>query len=398
MIDAPMKSWKSVRLGEVITQFQEYIHAPEPREYRKLSVKLYGRGVVLDTPANGAALKMQRHQIAMAGQVILSEIWGKRGAIGLVPHDGEGALCTSHFFLFDVHEDKVDRRWLDAIFRANFLQDQLDRDAKGTTGYAAVRPKNLLVCEIPLPPLAEQRRIVARIEALAAEIAEAKRLRQEAVAEAEAILPSARRNVLSCGTAQVVWLEEACEAIIDNLHSNPRISPSGIPCVRSPDVGYGTLNLKDAQRTDDEEYRHRTARGVPQENDIVLVREGGGTGKCALVSKGEKFSLGQRVMMIRPMINMVEPRFFLHQLLSPLIQEDQIATLSKGSASPHLNIGALRKFSFLLPTLPEQRRIVAELDALQAQVDGLKCLQAETAAELDALLPAILDRAFKGGL
>ena len=46
----------------------------------------------------------------------------------------------------------------------------------------------------------------------------------------------------------------------------------------------------------------------------------------------------------------------------------------------------------------EQRRIVAELDALQAEVDALKRLQAETAAELDALLPAILDRAFKGEL
>jgi type I restriction enzyme S subunit len=46
----------------------------------------------------------------------------------------------------------------------------------------------------------------------------------------------------------------------------------------------------------------------------------------------------------------------------------------------------------------EQRRIVAELDALQSEVDALKRLQAETAAELDALLPAILDRAFKGEL
>jgi type I restriction enzyme S subunit len=45
-----------------------------------------------------------------------------------------------------------------------------------------------------------------------------------------------------------------------------------------------------------------------------------------------------------------------------------------------------------------QRRIVAELDTLQAEVYALKRLQAETAAELDAFLPAILDRAFKGEL
>ena len=46
----------------------------------------------------------------------------------------------------------------------------------------------------------------------------------------------------------------------------------------------------------------------------------------------------------------------------------------------------------------EQRRIVAYLDGLQAKVDRLKALQAQTRAELDALLPSILDRAFKGEL
>ena len=53
-----------------------------------------------------------------------------------------------------------------------------------------------------------------------------------------------------------------------------------------------------------------------------------------------------------------------------------------------------------IPVYPlhEQHRIVAYLDGLQAQVDALKKLQAQTAAELDALLPAILDRAFKGEL
>jgi type I restriction enzyme S subunit len=103
-------------------------------------------------------------------------------------------------------------------------------------------------------------------------------------------------------------------------------------------------------------------------------------------------------MMLRPNSERILPRFFLHQLLSPQIQEDQIAPWSKGSASPHLNIGTLRKFNLVLPPLPEQRRIVSELDALHAEVDAVKRLQAETAAELAALLPAFLDKAFKGEL
>lgn len=48
--------------------------------------------------------------------------------------------------------------------------------------------------------------------------------------------------------------------------------------------------------------------------------------------------------------------------------------------------------------MAEQRRIVAELDAMQAEVDALKREQAATATALDAMLPAILDRAFKGEL
>ena len=46
----------------------------------------------------------------------------------------------------------------------------------------------------------------------------------------------------------------------------------------------------------------------------------------------------------------------------------------------------------------QQVKIVAQLDALQSKLDSVKALQNESAAELDAMLPAILDKAFKGEL
>ena len=55
-------------------------------------------------------------------------------------------------------------------------------------------------------------------------------------------------------------------------------------------------------------------------------------------------------------------------------------------------------FHLTHPSVAEQRRIVAELDALQGQVSMLKRLQTESAAEMDALLPSVLDKAFKGEL
>src|SRR5437588_11963145 len=121
------KSFPMVQLGEILTLYQEYIDEPEAKVYPKLSVKLYGKGIVIDTSVDGTSLKMKRHQIAQSGQVILSEIWGKKGAIGLVPPEGDGALCTSHFFLFDICHEKIEKRYLQAIFTANYLQDQMNK-------------------------------------------------------------------------------------------------------------------------------------------------------------------------------------------------------------------------------------------------------------------------------
>src|SRR5207302_6506157 len=140
---------------------------------------------------------------------------------------------------------------------------------------------------------------VERIEDLAAKIEEARGLRREGLEAVEALIKLVMRQIFSSSNAyQPVPLESVCASIIDNLHSNPAYADLGIPCVRSPDVGWGKLYLDTALKTSEEEYTRRTVRGKPTVNDIVLVREGGGTGKAAIVEDHHRFSLGQRVMMI----------------------------------------------------------------------------------------------------
>ena len=78
--------------------------------------------------------------------------------------------------------------------------------------------------------------------------------------------------------------------------------------------------------------------------------------------------------------------------------EKQLVAGAPRATLPIINQARIGAFKISIPPLSEQKRIVAELEALQAEVDALKRLQAETAAELDAMLPAILDRAFKGDL
>lgn len=159
-------SWSQVPLSCVIKQNMSYIFELEDRPYSKLSVKLYGRGCVLDGYTDGKDVKMKRHQLAKSGQVILSEIWGKKGAIGIVPDEGEGALITSHFFLFEIDNTKVLTDWIEWLTRANYFENELSLKAKGSTGYAAVRPNQFLSLMIPLPSIEDQQRIIRKIKIL----------------------------------------------------------------------------------------------------------------------------------------------------------------------------------------------------------------------------------------
>lgn len=392
------RAWASPRLGEVLTPVQRAEVPTLGTTYRQIGVRLWGEGAYEREPMDGGATKYSKLFRAEAGDVIVNKIWARNGSVAVVSDALDGCFGSGEFPMFAPIRGRVEPRWIHWLTKTRGFWAQCDEKSQGTSGKNRIRPEQFLNVEIPLPPLLEQRRVAGQIDELASEIDGARALRVQAAEEVEALLTSARRAVISECHAESVALEDACAAIIDNLHSNPRLSETGVPCVRSPDVGYGTLDLDHAQRTDEEEFVRRTVRGEPMANDIVLVREGGGTGKCAVVLPGQRFSLGQRVMMLRPNMERILPLFFLHQLLSPLVQEEQIAPLSKGSASPHLNIGALKRFRLILPPLPEQRRIVAELETLQAEMEELKHLQAETAAELDALLPSILDRAFSGAL
>ena len=392
------KSWPNVKLGEVLKRSQETAEIEPGSEYREVTVRLWGKGVVQRGLVSGSEISGSRRFVARAGQLILSRIDARNGAIGIVPSALDGAVVTNDFPVFDVDTSRIEPTFLGWLSKTPDFVELCKRASEGTTNRVRLQETRFLALEIPVPALAEQRRIVARIEELAARIAEARSLRQHAVAEAEALLMASRRTAILHCEADTISLDDCCTAVIDNLHSNPRYSETGIPCVRSPEVGYGTLNLEGALRTDENEYRRRTVRGKPIEGDIVLVREGGGTGKCALVLTGQRFSLGQRVMMLRLNQQKALPRFFLHQMLSPLVQEKQIGPLCKGSASPHLNVGALRGLHMRIPSLTEQQRIVAYLDGLQSKVDALKELQFKAAAELDALAPSILDKAFKGEL
>jgi type I restriction enzyme S subunit len=392
------KPWPVVKLGEVLRHRKEFIIIDDLTIYKRPRVKLHAQGIVLRDEVEGAAIKTKKQQVCKAGEFLVAEIDAKVGGFGMVPESLNGSIVSSHYFLFVVDESKLLRSFLDFYVRTRIFRDQVE--AQGSTNYAAIRPAHVLGYEIPLPSLTEQRRIVARIEELAARIHEARRLRKEAAEEAEAMVASETNAIFTCDEAQA-WKKLKLEDIAEiraGVTLGRRLTGDTIqlPYLRVANVQDGYLDLTEIKEV--EVFANEVGKWALQIGDILLT-EGGDWDKLGRGTvwrnEIENCIHQNHVFRVRTLAKSVIPEFLARQISSP-VGKAYFQSASKQTTNlASINQRQLKAFPVLSPPLPEQRRIVAELDALQAEVDGLKRLQAETAAELDALLPAILDRAFK---
>jgi len=114
----------------------------------------------------------------------------------------DGCYVSGEFPTFVPANDKIDVDFLKYWFRLPSVIDRVNEDCSGSTPLTRNRFKEnfFLALEIPLPPLTEQRRMVSRIEELAARIHEARTLRHQAAEEADALFETsvARQFLRTC--------------------------------------------------------------------------------------------------------------------------------------------------------------------------------------------------------
>ena len=270
--------------------------------------------------------------------------------------------------------------------------------AFGTTGYAAVRPKTLLSAPIPLPPLAEQRRIVARIEELAAKISEAGRLTESARISTDILGGAAAASLLPT-------LEPQPKKTLGDLvsirgggtpdKSNPLFWSGSIPWISPKDMKHRRLS-DSIDHISENATRVSPAKLLPVGSVLVVVR---GmilvhTVPVALLEAPATINQDIKALVPRPEITgtyLTAVLWALNRQLLELVEKSTHDTRK-------LQTDALLHFEIPVPPLRDQQRIVARLDDLQAKVDALRVLQEKTAAELDALMPSILAKAFRGDL
>ncbi len=152
--------WKASRFGDFLVESR--IPGNDGSNANKLTVKLYGRGVVPKQERLAGSVNTRYYQ-RKAGQFIYSKLDFLNGAFGIVPDNLDGYETTLDVPSFDVRP-AADSKWLlHFVCREEFYTQQLGAAAGGRKA-RRVNPSEFLAMKILAPSLEEQRQIAAILD------------------------------------------------------------------------------------------------------------------------------------------------------------------------------------------------------------------------------------------
>ena len=413
------ESWKWTRLGNIFNLImgqspdgKSVSESPDGMEFHQGKV-YFGEDYIGKSPQTTNAPQ----KIAEPNSVLLCV----RAPVGIVNITNR-KLCIGRG-LCDVvplggMNEKFTLNWL-RCFKNAFI-----KKATGTT-FVAITGDTVKNQVVPLPPLAEQKRIVAKIEELLLLVdryavayekleqfnakfpedmkksilqyaiqgklveqrpeegtgeelyqqiqAEKQHLIAEKKIKKEKPLPEIAENEIPFDIPESwkwVRLNNIAESIVDCPHSTPKyLDMETEYCTIDTNCIDGKGDITKWRYVDADTYTARIARLTPQKDDIVYTREGS-ICRAAILPEGPKVCLGQRVMLIRS-ANGVFPQFIRRLLMSPMVIR-KLTEQQKGIGAKHVNVSDVCNLILPLPPLAEQERIVAKLEEILPLCERLK--------------------------
>jgi type I restriction enzyme S subunit len=323
------------------------------------------------------------------------------GKTALVTQPLEAAF-SNHITLLRTRPEQAEGAWVALALRAMWYRGFFAERCNKWIGQAGINTATLRTFVIPLPPLDEQRRIVAKIQALMARIREAQALRREAQKDTELLMDAALAEFFPRPGSPLppdwrwVRLGEVVKASFSGGTPSTKVDAywdGDIPWTTSAPIAEEDVFLERYLRTITREGLENSAsRIAPSGSLIVATRVG--VGKAVVATFDVAISQDLTALILCEDVN---PVFLAHLFKSGTVQA-QLLTRTRGTTIKGIPRKELLTALIPLPPLDEQRRIVAYLDQVQRQVTALKQTQAEAEAEFTRLEQAILDKAFRGEL
>ena len=418
------ESWKWVRLGDCTGYSQtkpkispkditDDMWSLDLEDIQKESGAILTRTTASERKITGDKV------IFYKGQVLYSKLRPYLKKILVAPDNG---ICTPELVPFNTY--LVYANYIVYVLRSPHIDYVVNSVTYGVK-MPRVGTETMVNLLIPLPPLVEQTRIVAKIEELlplvdryaasyekleqfnakfpedmkksilqyaiqgklvaqrpeegtAEELyrqiqTEKKRLIKEGKIKKEKPLPEIAEDEIPFDIPESwkwVRLSNIAESIVDCPHSTPKyLDMETEYCTIDTNCIDEKGDITKWRYVDADTYTARIARLTPQKDDIVYTREGS-ICRAAILPEDPKVCLGQRVMLIRS-ANGVFPQFIRRLLMSPMVIR-KLTEQQKGIGAKHVNVSDVCNLILPLPPLAEQKRIVAKIEELLPLCERLK--------------------------
>jgi type I restriction enzyme S subunit len=393
------QTWQSIKLSKVLTKSNEWIDIDLSQSYKQVTVKMWGKGVELRSEVLGTEISASKRLQVHPEQFILSRIDARHGAFGLIPNSLNLAVVTNDFPVFNLNRELLLPDFLNWLSKTADFVDICRLASEGTTNRVRLKEDKFLSTEIRLPPIAEQRRIVARIEELAAKIEEARGLRESAIEKATLLTKASLDDIFSKSLDSPEWslinLNSVTEIARGKFTHRPRNDPrfygGEIPFIQIGDISGSNRYIQNHTQTLNDEGL-KVSRLFPI-GTVVIAITGATVGATGILTF--ELAFPDSIVGIIPQEELVIPEFIYWSLeFFKQIALDE----AKQTTQPNINLKILNKLKIPLPSIEVQKEIVSYLDDVRLKVDQITQLRENALKEFDALLPAILDKAFKGEL
>jgi type I restriction enzyme S subunit len=394
------KTWPMVPLGEILIPVSRPEVVDPQATYHILGAHWYAAGLYTKEIKQGAQIQATKLYRVEEEDFVYNRLFAWKGSFAVATAQNHGCYVSNEFPCFTVKSERADGRYLWRYFsRAVVWEEALGLSSGGTpTSRNRLKEEKLLAMKIPLPPLPEQQLIVVRIEELAAKIEEARGLRRQAEEEVGALLWSSAQEIFNS------FPQEGMKSLGELV----TVRGGGTPSKANPFFWEGSIpwiSPKDMKSREITSSLDHISEEATLDSSAKLLAPGA----ILIVVRGMilAHTVPSAILRVPAAINqdlkaLVPRKDLIPEYLCCALWALNSQLLALVEKSTHdtrkLETSKLLDFRIPIPPLSEQRRIVAYMDGLQEKEVALKRLQAETAAELDALLPSVLDKAFRGEL
>jgi len=378
------KPWPRVKLGEMLKRSDETTQPAVDAEYKEITIRLWGKGVVERGRVGGASVSGRRF-IARKDQFIASRIDARNGAMGIVPSDLDGALVSNDFPLFDVNHDRLLPQYMGWLCRTPAFVDLCARASEGTTNRVRLKESEFLNLEIEIPGAEDQRRIVARIDAVQQQLQQAGALRASIDHDIASLLAVRFQETLH----HAEWrpIQDVAPIVRREVAVDPQSNYAELG-IRS--FGKGTFHKP--MLSGIELGSKRVYRIEP--GDLLFSNVFAWEGAIAVAKPGDANRVGShRFISCVPHDGLATAEYLRYYFLTDEGMS-KIRGASPGGAGRNRTLGLSKLLALSVPVPPPQ--IQQQFVALQAELARLDQVRSDEAEQVAAVVPALIARTMQG--